>query len=87
MPSRYFVIVPSEDGARIYPMDEEELLEKLNEGYWGDMNFAGDLPYENMPNGTKKYVNDPNYWRFTAIIIKGEVVQPKEKTTVKEWTL
>ena len=74
-----FVIVPGEDGARVYQMTEAELTKKLNEGYWGDRKWM-----DRVPDGN----NDPNYWRDGALIIRGgTAVVPKAVTKVTEYKL
>lgn len=68
----YFVVCPSEDGARVRLMTSEEIGEWATEGE----EFYDKAPLE----------PDTNYWQKN-LIIKGEVVAPQPVQVVTEWEL
>jgi len=69
----YTVICRSTDGLYISYLSKEELEERLEEYYWGDVEIQNKFP------------NDPNteYWKKSIIIIKGEIIVPKEVVVTK----
>lgn len=75
----YFVVRGSEDGTEVETCEnEEELKEYLKDS--GLTNFK-----KQMATGTH-YDTDPAYWpEDTCLIIKGEVLTPKERKVVMEW--
>lgn len=71
----YFIIKPTEDGAKIYNMDKNSLRTFLNEQPDG-WEFSSDL---------EKLGTDPNYWGYTMLIIKGSIIKPEPVEVVKEY--
>ncbi len=71
----YFVIHNGDGDTTVTEHTKEDLLEKLEEGYWGtDTKAMHKLP-DDM---------DTNYWGEQLLIIKGEVVSPRAKKVVTE---
>ena len=66
----YIVIKTGEDGISISMLDKATLLERLEDGYYGDMGLddVQSCLYEDA---------DPMYWGTSLTIIKGEVVTPR----------
>lgn len=71
---RYFVISTGPDGVSVSRINKQTLLQRLNEGYWGDV-APGPMPTD----------SNPEYWGTSLVIIKGDVVTPREKRTVLEY--
>ena len=62
---KYFVIYCSEDGdISIDQFNEEELVEKLDDSYWGKIKFMKEI----------KEI-DPQYWDNELLIIKGKIIK------------
>ena len=72
---KYIVISPGEDGATIEQLSKSVLLERIDEKYYGDIDFKTSL----SPNIEDI---DPNYWGDEILIIKGEIVVPQPVKTV-----
>jgi len=69
----YFVICQDDDGeVFVDKLTKEQLLEHLNEYYWGDSEIFSDLPDFDLAA-----------WHSGLLIIKGEIVVPRavEKIT------
>ena len=75
--SNYFVISNSEGDTTITPVRKKELLERINEHYWGRREYLSEIPQE----------RDTNYWGDGVLIIKGEVVVPTAKEKVIEYEI
>lgn len=74
----YYVITTSEDGdVSFQALDKETLLQRLNEGYWGNCLIKQIKPGE---------CHDVRE-RTGIYIITGELVLPKPKTRVVEWEI
>jgi hypothetical protein len=73
----YFVLSSGEDGFSIEEMDREEVINRLNENYYGD---SSDLLVSSMPTDS-----DPDCWGNKLIIIEGKIVHPRQVKTVTEW--
>lgn len=74
--TQYFLISNSDGDTHVEPISEKELLKRLNEE-GNEMDFMSEIPKE----------HDTNYWGEGVLIIKGEIVVPKAKTTITEFTL
>lgn len=74
---KYFVINNSDGDTNIQSMSKDKLLERINENYWGDVEFFDELPKE----------SDTNYWGGGVLIIKGSVVSPQAKTKITEFSI
>ena len=68
---KYFVIVNIDGDTYIDNIPKEELETRLNEGYYGDGSC-----FEKIDN------SNTNYWKNNILIIKGEIVVPKEEEVV-----
>jgi len=71
----YFVITNSDGDISMMPLEKEDLLKKLNEKYWGDIEFK---PLHWLQNHGLERLDG-------AILIKGHIVIPLEKETVVEF--
>ena len=71
----YFLISNSDGDTHVEPLSEKELLKRLNDE--NGIDFLSELPKE----------MDTNYWGEGVLIIKGEVVVPKEETVVTKYIL
>lgn len=75
----FILILSNEDGeTRIEQLERDVLLKRLNEGYWGDLEFVTDL---------EDVSNDPAYWGRRALLVEGQLVAPRPEQTVTSWTL
>lgn len=72
----YYVIKSGEDGCKVSCLTKEELVNNLNEKYWGDVKYL-----------EKFDTNDPNYWGESILIIKGEAIVPKSVKIVESYTV
>ena len=73
-----FIISNSDGDTSIRAVSEEEFLSELNDGDYPSVAFL------DLIEGS----TDPNYWpEGTLLVIKGEVVVPKPKTVVKQYSL
>ena len=74
----YFVIYQTDTDASVIPYeDKKSLLSDINVGNYEDLGFLKELPDS----------ASPAEWGPNAIVIKGEIVVPKEKTVVKEYDI
>jgi len=73
----YFVINNNEGDTRVNMITKQELLERVNEHYWGHCEYLSEVPQE----------RDTNYWGVSVLIIKGEVVVPTAKEKVIEYEI
>lgn len=76
MEQKYYIIYNSDGDTDVEELTRQELLERLNAEEYGDVDFLD-------------WINDsnPNYWEGKLLIIKGEIVVPKEKKTVTGWDI
>jgi len=75
---KYFIINNSDGDTCVDCVSKEELLKRINSGYYGEHQSFLDV----MPNES-----DTNYWGDNILIIKGEIVSPKEQKIVTEYTI
>jgi len=73
----YFVITNSDGDTHVSQITKEDLLEKLNENYWGSRVFFDKMPKD----------SDTNYWGDSVLIIKGEIVAPSEEKVVTQYKI
>jgi hypothetical protein len=73
----YFLFRGTEDGGQVDWMTREELLERLEQNYWGPIEIVSD-PAE-LPG------SDPNYWGDKALLVEGKTIKPQPKETVTSW--
>lgn len=79
---KYFAIYINMDGdINVRSLGKTNLENALNEEYWGNPVFLGEVPD-----------SDPQYWLKNKkgspgalLIIKGEIVKPKPVHIVKSW--
>lgn len=75
---QYFVITNSDGDTHVDVLNKEELLKRINEGYYGSNREIFDkLPKE----------SDTNYWGDGILIIKGSLVSPKPISKITEYTI
>lgn len=74
MSQSYFLITTTEDGIRIRQTTKEQVAKEMADGECEIADFAKEIPKD----------ADPNYWGCKAVLIKGEIVVPREKTVVTE---
>lgn len=85
--TKYFILCESDDGMQVNAYSEDEMQELLS---WNNYEHRTEMDIE---NGCKKFVDVDevdfvnNYEEGTCVIIKGEVIFPKEKKTVVEYEL
>jgi hypothetical protein len=74
---RVFTVYINDDGrVAVNHSLKEELLERLSEGYWGDVKLLTTVPDEDIqmwPGGS-------------MLVIEGVIRVPQPKDVVKEWT-
>jgi len=74
----YFIIHNDEGDTHVVMLSKNELLDRLNEDYYGsDIEFL-----DTMPDNT-----DTNYWECKTLIIRGEIVTPEQKRRVIEYNI
>jgi hypothetical protein len=74
----YFVITNSDGDTNVETINKEELLIRINDGYYG----SGREVFDKLPKE-----NDTNYWGDGVLIIKGSIVSPKPITKITEYTI
>jgi hypothetical protein len=75
MSDMYTLVMCSEDGdVTVDCMTKKTLLERLNESYYGSLEFWSGPPG-----------NDIQVWQGKALLIKGEIVQPFPEETVTKF--
>jgi hypothetical protein len=78
----YYVISSGEDGIDINgPLSESEVLDQLNEEYYGTHGF-----YAKIPDIDKGCFMERD-GQEKLLIIRGSIVVPQPKEVVKEWAL
>ena len=73
----YFAITSGEDGTKVQQLTKEELLSLLNTEYWGPVDYLDKVPAQDKGCFTGCGENP-------MLIIKGEIVRPREIKTVVE---
>lgn len=73
----YFAITSGEDGTKVQQLTKEELLNRLNNDHWGPVDFLSRVPSQDKGYFTGCGENP-------MLIIKGEIVRPREIKTVVE---
>jgi len=74
--AKYYVIHNGDGDTHVEEMSGETLKKRLSEGYWGPVEFLGDI------DGT-----DTNYWGGKLLIIKGNILVPEVIQTVTEYKI
>jgi hypothetical protein len=75
----YFIIRNLDGDTHVENISKKALLERLNEeDYGSDVKFLDEIPNDD---------SDTNYWGEGILIIKGEIVTPKEKHVVTEFDI
>jgi len=74
--SSYFIISNSDGDTTVDKISKEELLRRLNESYYGNVEYKNQVEE-----------SDTNYWGEGVLIIKGEIVVPEPIETVKEYDI
>lgn len=74
MSDNFFVICNSDGDTSVTQLSKEELLKKLEEKYWGNIEFL-----------EKINERDTNYWGKNILIIKGDIISPKPKTVITSY--
>ena len=77
MEDTYYIISNSDGDTTVTEMTKTNLLVAIEENYWGDNLYLGDIP-EN---------HDTNYWGENILIIKGKVVTPEPKNVVTSYDI
>jgi hypothetical protein len=76
---KYFIIRNCEGDTTVKCVTKDALLERINDGEFQDVFNAES--YNNMPH------SDTNYWGYSTLIIKGEIVSPEAKTKITEYVI
>ena len=79
MKENYFVITNSDGDTTVEEYTKEELLERLNEKWWGDRCA--------MTEEILKKTSNTNYWEDNILIIKGTVCVPKPKEVIETYDI
>ncbi len=74
----YFLIHCSEDGLCVDSYDKDELLQAIEEEYYGPIEFFTDD--DDIPS-------DPQEWGSKALILERNIVVPKPVSVVKEYEI
>ena len=77
MEDTYFVIHNSDGDTTVEAVNKEELLERIEENYYGEV-----LPFDRLPQN-----NDTNYWGNRILIIKGKIVSPVAKQIITKYNI
>lgn len=78
MEDKYFIICNSDGDTTVTEMSKTELLEAIEENYWGDRVYLYNIP-ENR--------RDTNYWGESILIIKGKIVTPEPKQVITSYDI
>ena len=82
----YFLIRSGEDGTRIQQLTEKQLLQQIEPDENGDYYYGAQLEFlKEIPESDKGFWIDVN--DNAAVLIKGEIVVPKQKTVVQRYEL
>jgi hypothetical protein len=77
MNEMYFVIHNGEGDTIVDAITKDVLLERIGDGYWGDVTFLDKLPDD----------KDTNHWGCNVLIIKGSVVTPQPVNVITEFKI
>jgi hypothetical protein len=77
MEDTYYIISNSDGDTTVTEMTKPQLLEAIEENYWGDKLCLGDIP------GNR----DTNYWGDSILIIKGKIVTPDPVDVVRKYDI
>ena len=77
MEDTYFIINNSDGDTSVVEMNKTELLEAIEENYWGQNIYFDDIS-ENR---------DTNYWGEGILIIKGKIVTPEPKEVITSYDI
>ena len=78
MNDTYYVISNSEGDTIVEEVSKQELLERIEEGYYG----RDRMPFAGLPEN-----HDTNYWGEGILIIKGKVVCPVAEQVVTKYNI
>ncbi len=81
MNEEIFTVISAGDGITMYRLRKSELLEKLNEGYWGNRYVWGPEVFDS-PNDHVDLMATGGLF-----IVRGDLTKPYEKKTVTQWGL
>ena len=73
---KYFIIFNSEGDTHVEELTKQELENRLNEKYYGDIDFLNKISD-----------TDTNYWFGKTLIIKGEILKPQKKEVITKFKL
>jgi len=75
---KYYLIHNSDGDTMVSEIIKDEFLAEVQNGEWGESpEFLDAIPEH----------RDTNYWKGKMLIIKGEIVAPKEKEVVTKYDL
>ena len=77
MTEKYYVIHNGDGDTTVEELSKDELLERLKEYYYGEVDVIKKMPEE----------RDTNYWDENILIIKGNIVSPVEKKIITEFDI
>ena len=77
MEDTYYVICNGEGDTTVTEMTKTELLKAVEENYWGDRLYLGDIPTQ----------RDTNYWGEGILVIKGKIVTPDPVDVVRKYDI
>ena len=77
MEDTYYIICNSDGDTTVTEMNKTELLVAIEENYWGDKLYLGNIG-ENR---------DTNYWGDSVLIIKGTIVTPEPKEVITSYDI
>ena len=79
MEELYYIIHNGEGDTTVEAVNKEELLERVEEGYYGidSTEYLDELPSN----------RDTNYWGGAVLIIKGTIVSPKPEEVVTKYKI
>ena len=74
----YYIIHNSDGDTTVEQVTREELLERINENYYGADGYISSLKGMDL---------DTNYWGENVLIIKGEIVTPEPEKVVTQYNI
>ncbi len=75
---KYYLIHNCDGDTTVSEIIKDEFLAEIEGGQWGESpEFLDAIPKD----------RDTNYWKGKMLIIKGEIVTPKEKEVVTKYDL
>jgi len=78
----YFIISNSDGQTSVEKVDKQTVLDRIKKEdgeeccYYGEVGFLSDIKDE-----------DTNYWGENILIIKGEIIVPKEKKVIETYDI